>query len=395
MEGSGVYILSKSFENVKRYQHRGSDNSFMYRYFCSPLAETLVQNFVPKWVAPNLLTLLGTVSSAIGYLAIHYFSPDLKSACPRWSWALLGLCTFIYQTMDNMDGKQARRTGTSSALGLLLDHGADALNIVLNAMNAMALLQVGDSPYLCLGIWCTSASPFFMATWEEYHTGVMDLGLINGPTDGVLTLTACYFLSACVTDYSALWGFELLPGCPLKVATIAAYAVWASITLLTNVRAVLAACGSPGDARSTWRGALLQLLPFGLSLLAGAAWLLPIHREEPGTGASVFFRSPRAVFWLFGFVFLLLVGQLQLAHICGDVYKPFTRSLLVTSALLSVQTALSALLGEAALSWPMLWCCLALLAAAWLHFVWHTAQDLARILDISVFTIGVPNPKAS
>ncbi len=34
----------------------------------------------------------------------------------------LGL--FFYQTMDVIDGKQARRTGTSSPLGELFDHGS-------------------------------------------------------------------------------------------------------------------------------------------------------------------------------------------------------------------------------------------------------------------------------
>ncbi len=29
--------------------------------------------------------------------------------------------------LDNMDGKQARRTGTSSPLGMMFDHGCDAL----------------------------------------------------------------------------------------------------------------------------------------------------------------------------------------------------------------------------------------------------------------------------
>ena len=36
---------------------------------------------------------------------------------------MVSVCTFVYQTLDNMDGKQARRTGTSSPLGLLMDHG--------------------------------------------------------------------------------------------------------------------------------------------------------------------------------------------------------------------------------------------------------------------------------
>lgn len=38
------------------------------------------------------------------------------------------LCLWLYSTFDNVDGKQARRTGSSSPLGELFDHGCDALN---------------------------------------------------------------------------------------------------------------------------------------------------------------------------------------------------------------------------------------------------------------------------
>jgi len=28
--------------------------------------------------------------------------------------------------------------------------------------------------------------PFYLSTWEEYHTGVLYLGYFNGPTEGIL-----------------------------------------------------------------------------------------------------------------------------------------------------------------------------------------------------------------
>jgi phosphatidylglycerophosphate synthase len=35
---------------------------------------------------------------------------------------------FVYQTLDAIDGKQARRTGSSNALGELFDHGCDSMS---------------------------------------------------------------------------------------------------------------------------------------------------------------------------------------------------------------------------------------------------------------------------
>ena len=44
-----------------------------------------------------------------------------RSRLPSHSWSA-GL--FIYQSLDAIDGKQARRTGSSSPLGEVFDHGA-------------------------------------------------------------------------------------------------------------------------------------------------------------------------------------------------------------------------------------------------------------------------------
>ena len=38
--------------------------------------------------------------------------------------------------------------------------------------------------------------PFFFSTWEEYHTGVLYLGYINGPTEGLLIACILQLTSA-------------------------------------------------------------------------------------------------------------------------------------------------------------------------------------------------------
>jgi len=41
---------------------------------------------------------------------------------------LCALGLFIYQSLDAIDGKQARRTNSASALGELFDHGCDSVS---------------------------------------------------------------------------------------------------------------------------------------------------------------------------------------------------------------------------------------------------------------------------
>ena len=49
-------------------------------------------------------------------------------AC-QFSWAF---CLFAYQSLDSIDGKQARRTGMAGPLGELFDHGCDAINTTVS-----------------------------------------------------------------------------------------------------------------------------------------------------------------------------------------------------------------------------------------------------------------------
>ncbi len=47
---------------------------------------------------------------------------------PSWAFIMSALGLFMYQSLDAIDGKQARRTNSSSALGELFDHGCDAVS---------------------------------------------------------------------------------------------------------------------------------------------------------------------------------------------------------------------------------------------------------------------------
>lgn len=47
---------------------------------------------------------------------------------PPWVFLFCALGIFIYQSLDAIDGKQARRTNSSSPLGELFDHGCDSIS---------------------------------------------------------------------------------------------------------------------------------------------------------------------------------------------------------------------------------------------------------------------------
>jgi ethanolaminephosphotransferase len=98
-------------------------------------------------------------------------------------FAALGV--FVYQTFDAVDGKQARRTGTSSALGNLLDHGCDSVAIILiTFLYAEATDQTfTQAVWSQFSIQCCC----FCAQWEDSHRHVLRTGFyLLGVTEGQL-----------------------------------------------------------------------------------------------------------------------------------------------------------------------------------------------------------------
>jgi len=118
-----------------------------------------------------------------------------------------------YHCLDNLDGKQARRTKSGSPLGLLCDHGCDALNTTIMMINLACTLQLGASLDSAL-LWAVSAVGFFAATLEEYYTGELHLPLINGPNEGLFVTAAAHIATAFLppgwwaTPQGALLGFS-------------------------------------------------------------------------------------------------------------------------------------------------------------------------------------------
>eukprot|EP00742_Colponemidia_sp_Colp-10_P001662 GILJ01001782.1.p1 GENE.GILJ01001782.1~~GILJ01001782.1.p1 ORF type:complete len:368 (-),score=53.33 GILJ01001782.1:285-1235(-) len=107
---------------------------------------------------------------------------------PAWTYLFCAFGHFAYQTLDAIDGKQARRTSSSSPLGQLFDHGCDSLGSLFIALPIANCLQLGNS-FLTLFFLYSIQIPFFLAQWEEYHTHIIRTHIGNfGVTEGQWTV---------------------------------------------------------------------------------------------------------------------------------------------------------------------------------------------------------------
>ncbi|KAJ5328852.1 hypothetical protein N7452_009242 [Penicillium brevicompactum] len=182
---------------LKSYKYSSVDKSFISNYILRHYWNAFVE-LVPMWMAPNMVTLLGFVWIVANVFLIELAVPDMVGPGPAWIYFSFALGMWMYSTLDNVDGKQARRTGTSSGLGELFDHGIDSLNCTMASLLSTAAMGFGSTQ---LGAW-TALVPclaMYFSTWETFHTHTLYLGYFNGPTEGLL-------IAISIMIASGIWG---------------------------------------------------------------------------------------------------------------------------------------------------------------------------------------------
>lgn len=78
-------------------------------------------------MAPNLITFMGWFLVVTNFALFTYYDFDfhttsndlgiVRKPIPSWVWLYCGVGQFLSHTLDGVDGKQARRTKSTSPLG--------------------------------------------------------------------------------------------------------------------------------------------------------------------------------------------------------------------------------------------------------------------------------------
>lgn len=129
--------------------------------------------------------------------------------------------------MDNIDGKQARKTNQSTCLGMLFDHGFDAINAILQSMTISRCLMFNPSQTAIAVIIPTIG--FFATTFETYATKVFYLPMINAVNEGMIGIQLTILMTAWIGP--EFWLGESF-GFSRSNLLILALVVFAGITLL-------------------------------------------------------------------------------------------------------------------------------------------------------------------
>ncbi|XP_010935213.1 choline/ethanolaminephosphotransferase 1 isoform X1 [Elaeis guineensis] len=382
------YIGHHGVATLHKYKYSGVDNSLLAKYILQPFWSRCVTLF-PLWMPPNMITLTGFMFLVISALLGYIYSPHLDTAPPRWVHLAHGMLLFLYQTFDAVDGKQARRTNSSSPLGELFDHGCDALACAFESLAFGSTAMCGRTTFW---FWVIAAIPFYLATWEHFFTNTLILPIVNGPTEGLMLIYACHFLTFFLG--AEWWAQDFRKSIPLFswVPLVPEIPLYGAVLFLMIVFGVLPTIGSNISnvhvvvraRKGSMLLALAMLFPFGVLMASVLIWsfLSP---------SDIMHNHPHLLIVGTGFAFGFLVGRMILAHLCDEpkgLKTGMCMSLLFIP--LAIANALTAKLNDGI---PLvdehfmllLYCVFTV--GLYLHFATSVIHEITNALGISCFRI--------
>ncbi|GAA5936635.1 hypothetical protein JCM3775_000152 [Rhodotorula graminis] len=438
----GIYIPASKRDRLLKYRYSSTDLSLTSKYILNPFWNKLVLAF-PQTMAPNAITLLGLSLIFVNFLTLLYYNPTLSvgfkplhvskggmwdplfpptasesstlhsiftwlgvragaesaEAAPRWLYWTFSVGLFAYQSLDAIDGKQARRTGTSGPLGELFDHGCDALNTTLACLLTASALNLGLSWWTVASLVATNMN-FYLTTWEEFHTGTLFLSAFSGPVEGILLVVGVFAVTGFKgpefwdTGILTIFGIDpptnsVLSALPFHVKNLPlndCFLVFSTVGLLFNIVSATHNVYLSLPAKSRTPSSLVKpitrLTPWLVHTAAMVSWLHA--REELLLRTTLFI--PFTLFW--GIAFAHHVQLLILAHLTSSPFPAaWQHPLLVLSAL----GALDARLGIVQTSHERVkytvLACLALGTLVYGHFVVEVIGDICEFYDINCLTI--------
>ncbi|KAJ3372965.1 hypothetical protein GGF31_001502 [Allomyces arbusculus] len=381
------YLSEQALQNLRLYRYSAVDKSPVSKYILQPYWNWAVTLF-PMWMAPNLITLVGFSFVIINLVFILIWLPDLYGPGPSWLYFSFALGIWLYSTFDNVDGKQARRTGSSSPLGELFDHGCDALNCSIGAIVQAASLSLGNTWYTGIVAFMTTVA-FYFSTWEEYHTGTLYLGYVNGPTEGLIIAVVMSIISG--IKGPLFWHQRAVDVLPSFLAvfpesySLNDYSVVGMMVLLfftqvpASLLAVYKVCQSP-QRKCSFREALLQVVPMAVFLTCNALWLASKYSVALEQHTILFIVAN-------GIVFGRMATKIILAHVTKMPFPMYSTNLLIPLAIGTVLVCAPYVLGGFVLLTPTLETLFLygyFAAAAWnyLHWAQIVISQFCAFLDI-------------
>ena len=124
---------------------------------------------------------MGLIVPIMCLISIAAFDWTFTKVMPNWMIFLGVAALFWYQTVDAIDGKQARRIDNCSPLGQLLDHNLDQITFTIATILVCQALLMGDDVWRIMaiapGVWIAHYSIEYRTHYTKWH--IIVIGFIG------------------------------------------------------------------------------------------------------------------------------------------------------------------------------------------------------------------------
>lgn len=174
---------------MRPYQYRCHDYSVLTPVFKTWVVTPMIR-FVPWAIPANIITIISNLFIYAGlYISLNQ---DILGVVT--SRLAISFCLLAYLVGDHLDGMQAKRTGTGSALGEFCDHYLDAFNNGIVLFTTFMVFGVSDV-YLIMLTMATSYLAHMVVFYEQFKTGWLTFEKV-GSLEGVLLVAVMIAASA-------------------------------------------------------------------------------------------------------------------------------------------------------------------------------------------------------
>ncbi|CAD8164150.1 unnamed protein product [Paramecium pentaurelia] len=375
------YVNPQYYENLRRFKYSGQNLSILYNWILGDMAQWVVDQ-LPKTVAPNLITITGFCNLLTGFALIFILNPMFDQDLPQWASLYIAWTIFVYQTLDNADGKQARRTKQSTALGMLMDHGSDCTATWIAGLLYINAFKITFTPFNMLTAIGVSFLGFYFGVYCQQHTGVFQLGVINGVDEGLPILQLFFLITAVMSSQFWLNQIQITNTLSIQYNTVLLV-----ITISASIVTIIQFC-YPVFKKMNWNVlTILKSLSLPITLMI--------------TFISLTYLSPTNVLSKWFHIYVLTIGLQwskminlwQLAIITKETFNQFSFTWAFTLGSIMLNLISQFLTSDGLCYFDevkMIFLLLAFSFLSYLHCVTSIVHELCDILDIYAFSIKYP-----
>uniref|UniRef100_A0AAY4CG94 Ethanolaminephosphotransferase 1 n=1 Tax=Denticeps clupeoides TaxID=299321 RepID=A0AAY4CG94_9TELE len=352
------YVTPEQLSGFDKYKYSAVDTNPLSIYVMHPFWNSVVK-VLPTWLAPNLITFTGFMFLVLNFLILSFYDFDFYASAqgyshvPSWVWVAAGLFNFLAYTLDGVDGKQARRTNSSTPLGELFDHGLDSWACVFFVCSVYSVFGRGESGVgvvtLYFLLWVVLFS-FILSHWEKYNTGVLFLPW--GYDLSQVTISVVYIVTAWVGVET--WYLPFFWNIYYRdVFIVMILGCLFTVTLPMSLYNVLKAYRSKTLKHSSVYEAFLPFLSPLLLFILSSLWVAL-------SPTDILQQQPRAFYLMVGTAFANVTCKLIVCQMSNTRCQPLNWLLLPMAAL--VLLILTGLLNQSETGVLYLWTGVVLLA---------------------------------